>query len=294
MMLDVRHRTHYRYQSAAVFSQHLLRLTPGAAAGQRVAITHVAITPEPESLDSHRDMFGNVVHVATVSRPHETLEIVATARVDRTEPEGLIFDTSAPWEHTQAAALGLEGQTPMAELGPFAFPSQMTEANPELAAYARESFTQGRPVLAAAEELTHRIFTEFEYTPGATNADTLPTESFRAKKGVCQDFAHVMLAGLRAIRVPARYVSGYLRTHPPEGKERLKGADASHAWVSVWDPAFGWVDFDPTNDCVPGQDHVMLAQGRDYSDVSPVSGVVVGAGAQRLSVGVDVTAVGET
>ena len=293
MMMDVRHRTHYRYQSAAVFSQHLLRLTPGAAPGQRVAITHVDISPEPESLDSHRDMFGNLVHVATVSRPHETLEIVATARIDRTEPEGLIFDTAAPWEHTRGAALGLDGQSPVAELGPFAFPSQMTEADRDIEAYARESFTPGRPVLGAAEELTHRIFTDFEYTPGATNADTLPGESFRYQKGVCQDFAHVMLAGLRALRVPAKYISGYLRTNPPEGKPRLQGADASHAWVSVWDPAFGWVDFDPTNDCVPGQDHVMLAQGRDYSDVSPVSGVVVGAGAQRLTVGVDVTAAGE-
>lgn len=294
MMLDVRHRTHYRYASPAVFSQHLLRLTPGAAAGQRVAITHVTITPEPESLDSHTDMFGNLVHVATVSRPHETLEILATARVDRTEPEGLIFDTSASWEHTRAAALGLDNQTPVAELGPFAFPSLMTEANREIEAYTRDSFPQGRPVLAAAEELTHRIFTDFDYTPGATNADTLPIDSFQTRKGVCQDFAHVMLAGLRALRVPARYISGYLRTHPPEGKERLQGADASHAWVSVWDPAFGWVDFDPTNDCVPGEDHVTLAQGRDYSDVSPVSGVVVGAGAQRLTVGVDVTAAGET
>ena len=293
MMLEVRHRTLYRYQSSAAFSQHLLRLTPTSAAGQRVAITHVAITPEPESLESHQDMFGNLVHVATVSRPHDTLEIIATSRVDRAEVEGLIFDTAAPWEHTRAIALGLDAHSPVAELGPFAFPSQMTEADPAIEAYARESFTPGRPVLAAAEELTHRIFEDFKYAPGETDANTLPTESFKRKHGVCQDFSHVMLAGLRALRVPARYVSGYLRTHPPEGKPRLQGADASHAWVSVWDPALGWVDFDPTNDCVPGQDHVTLAYGRDYSDVSPVSGVVIGAGSQRLTVGVDVTASGE-
>ena len=177
----------------------------------------------------------------------------------------------------------------MAELGPFAFPSQMTAGDAAIEAYTRESFTAGRPVLAAAEELTHRIFEDFAYTPGATNADTLPVDSFAKKEGVCQDFAHVMLAGLRALRVPARYVSGYLRTHPPEGKERLQGADASHAWVSVWDPAFGWVDFDPTNDCVPGQDHVALAHGRDYSDVSPVKGVIVGGGDQEIDVSVSVT-----
>ena len=263
MMLDVRHRTHYRYQNPAVFSQHLLRLTPCAAPGQRVAITHVTITPEPENLDSHTDMFGNTVHVATVSRPHETLEIVATSRVDRATPEGMIFDTSSPWEHTKATALGLGNLSPVAELGPFAFPSQMTAGDAAIEAYTRESFTAGRPVLAAAEELTHRIFEDFAYTPGATNADTLPVDSFAKKEGVCQDFAHVMLAGLRALRVPARYVSGYLRTHPPEGKERLQGADASHAWVSVWDPAFGWTDFDPTR----GERFVRLSFSESTEDV---------------------------
>ncbi|MEM7423933.1 MAG: transglutaminase family protein, partial [Pseudomonadota bacterium] len=135
-----------------------------------------------------------------------------------------------------------------------------------------------------------RIHEEFTYDTTATGADTLPAESFRLRKGVCQDFAHVMLAAMRSQRIPARYVSGYLRTIPQAGQRRLQGADASHAWVSVWDPAFGWVDFDPTNDCVPGEDHVVLVAGRDYADVSPVSGVVVGAGRQVLSVGVDVTA----
>ena len=290
MILEVRHRTHYRYGNPAAFSQHLLHLTPVAAPGQRVAISNVAILPEPENLESHTDMFGNTVHVATVTRPHEELEIIATSRVDRREPEGLILEASAQWEDTRSAALGLEGQTPVAELGPFAFASQMTSADTAIEDYTRASFTKGRPILAAAAELSHRIYSEFSYTQGVTNADTLPVESFKAKHGVCQDFAHVMLAGLRALRVPARYISGYLRTHPPEGKERLTGADASHAWVSVWDPAFGWVDFDPTNDCIPAEDHVTLACGRDYGDVSPVTGVVVGAGAQRLAVGVDVTA----
>jgi transglutaminase-like putative cysteine protease len=290
MMLEVRHSTHYKYANPAVFSQHLLRLTPGATPGQRVAITHVQILPEPESVDVHTDVFGNRVHVATVSRPHEELEIVATSRVDRTQPDGLIFEASVPWEETVEAALGLEGVTPVAELGLFAFPSQMTASDREIDRYTRESFVPGRPIMAAAAELSHRIFSDFAYEPGATAADTMPTESFRMKRGVCQDFAHVMLAGLRALRVPSRYVSGYLRTIPPEGQERLQGADASHAWVSVWDPAFGWLDFDPTNDCVPGEDHVTLAHGRDYGDVSPVSGVVVGAGRQTLSVAVDVVA----
>ena len=287
-ILDVKHRTYYKYANSAAFSQHLLRLTPGSVSGQRVTHASVRILPEPENIEEHQDMFGNIVHVATISKPHDSLEIVANSRVDRTEPDGLIFGASVPWEEARNAALGLEGASTIAELGPFAFPSQMTLSDTPIEQYARQSLTPGRPVLAAAEELCHRIYKDFTYEPGVTGAETLPVESFRDKRGVCQDFAHVMLAGLRAFRIPTRYVSGYLRTIPPEGVERLQGADASHAWVSVWDAAFGWVDFDPTNDCVPGEDHVTLAHGRDYSDVSPVSGVVVGAGRQVLSVGVDV------
>ena len=294
MRLDVRHRTHYQYASAAAFSQHLLRLTPVAAPGQRVISSEVTIRPEPDSIDVHRDLFGNQVHVATISKPHEDLEIVATSRVERAERNAWIFEASAPWETTTAAALGLNGTSPVAEVAPFAFPSAMSAPNRDIEAYAAESLVPGRPILSAAEDLMGRVFRDFKYDPQATGAETLATEAFKLKRGVCQDFAHVMLAALRSRRVPARYVSGYLRTIPPEGKERLQGADASHAWVSVWDPAFGWVDFDPTNDVVPAEDHVTLACGRDYDDVSPVSGLVVGAGRQVLSVGVDVVAVSDT
>ena len=293
MKLDVRHRTAYHYANPAAFSQHLLRLTPVAVPGQRVILTNVTITPEPEAVDVHDDMFGNRVHVATISRPHETLEIVATSRVDRAARSAMIFDASVPWEKTRAAALGLDNATPVAEISPFAFPSTMSAPNRAIEAYADESLTPGRPILVAAEELMGRIYRDFKYDTGATGAETLAAESFRLKRGVCQDFAHVMLSALRSHRIPARYVSGYLRTIPPEGQQRLQGADASHAWVSVWDPTFGWVDFDPTNDCVPAQDHVTLACGRDYGDVSPVSGIVVGAGRQMLDVGVDVIAATE-
>ena len=294
MRLDVRHRTHYRYASVAAFSQHLLRLTPITVPGQRVVLTNVTIKPEPDAVDVHRDAFGNQVHVATISKPHEDLEIIATSRVDRAERNAWIFEASAPWEATRAAALGLNETSPVSEIAPFAFPSVMSAANAQIETYADESLKPGRPILSVAEELMGRIYRDFKYDPQATGAETLASEAFKLKRGVCQDFAHVMLAALRSRRVPARYVSGYLRTIPPEGKERLQGADASHAWVSVWDPAFGWVDFDPTNDIVPAEDHVTLACGRDYDDVSPVSGIVVGAGRQVLSVGVDVVAVSDT
>ncbi|MEM7683972.1 MAG: transglutaminase family protein [Pseudomonadota bacterium] len=294
MRLDVRHRTHYRYANPAAFSQHLLRLSPVTVPGQRVILSSVNILPEPEAIDTHEDMFGNRVHVATISRPHDELEIIATSRIDRAERTALIFEASVPWEATRAAALGLAEATPVAELSPYAFPSAMSAPDVAIEAYVAETFEPGRPILAGAQELMSRIYNDFEYDTDATGAETLASESFQLKRGVCQDFAHVMLAALRSLRIPARYISGYLRTVPPEGQERLQGADASHAWVSVWDPAFGWVDFDPTNDCVPGVDHVTLASGRDYSDVAPVSGIVVGAGRQLLSVGVDVVAAPES
>lgn len=290
MILEVRHRTQYRYAKTAVFSQHLLRLTPPAGPGQRVLAAALRITPEPDDIDRQTDMFGNVVHVATVSHPHDELEVIATSTVDRSEPSAFIVAASAPWEETRNIALGIGGHSPLTELAPFAFPSQMTGPDRAIEAYARTCFQPGRPVLAAAEELSHRIHCDFAYVPGTTAADTLPARAFALRKGVCQDFAHVLLAAVRSLRVPARYVSGYLRTTPPPGQKRLTGADASHAWVSVWDPGLGWVDFDPTNDCVPGEDHVALATGRDYGDVAPVSGIVVGAGQQTLSVGVDVLA----
>lgn len=288
MIYAVTHRTRYRYANPAIFSQHLMRLTPRATEVQQVLTTKVTVSPDADSLGTETDMFGNLGHVATVSRPHESLEITAVSRIERQAPDEMIFAASEPWERVRGAALGTPEHVPVAGIAPFAFPSAMTVGNPEIEEYARVSMTTGRSLLAGAEELCHRIFEDFAYVPGATGADTLPVESFASKKGVCQDFAHVMLACLRSLRLPARYISGYLRTTPPPGVERLQGADATHAWVAVWDPVFGWVEFDPTNDIVPGLDHITLAWGRDFADVSPVAGLVIGAGRQSLSVGVDV------
>lgn len=292
MIYEVTHRTVYDYAAAAAFSQHLLRLTPRADDNQRVLESRLTIEPRPDGLVEERDMFGNIAHAATVSRPHARLEIVAVSRVERSMPSEFIFDASSPWEEVRTLATGRARGPVAPEIAPLAFPTALTEADEAIEAWARESFTPGRPVLSAAMELSSRIHATFDYLPGVTAADTLPVESFARRQGVCQDFAHVMLAALRALRVPARYVSGYLRTIPPAGQPRLEGADASHAWVAVWDPVFAWVEFDPTNDLVPGEDHITLAWGRDYGDVSPVSGVVVGAGAQRLEVGVDVIPLG--
>lgn len=292
MRYEVIHRTHYSYQNRAVFSQHLMRLAPRESDLQTVIETAITLTPTPDDLRPERDMFGNLAHVATVSRPHSSIQIHARSVVERTAPSGPIFEASASWEAVRDLALGRGAVAPRLEAAPFVYPTGLTEPDAAIEAYVRDSFPQGRPVLAGALELSARIHADFEYIPGSTSVETLPTASFATKRGVCQDFAHVMLAGLRALRIPARYVSGYLRTLPPPGQRKLRGSDASHAWVSVWDPALGWVDFDPTNDMVPGLDHVTLAWARDFADVSPVSGVVIGAGHQILSVGVDVLPLG--
>ncbi|MBK0401089.1 transglutaminase family protein [Limibaculum sp. M0105] len=292
MIYDVTHRTVYDYVESAAFSQHLLRLTPRDTNGQRVLSSRISLDPRPDEIVLERDMFGNLAHAATVSRPHGRFEIVAISRVERQSPSAFIFEASSPWEDVRAIATGAAAGPVPDDVAPFAFPTALTTANEEIEDWARDCFAPGRPVLAAAAALSARIHAEFDYVPGATAADTLPAESFAARRGVCQDFAHVMLAALRARRLPARYVSGYLRTIPPAGQPRLAGADASHAWVAVWDPALDWVEFDPTNNMIPGEDHITLAWGRDYSDVSPVSGIVVGAGAQSLHVGVDVMPAG--
>ncbi|MEM7236574.1 MAG: transglutaminase family protein, partial [Pseudomonadota bacterium] len=224
MIYDVTHVTAYRYQNVAVFSQHLMRLSPRALPGQRIHKTEFALSPEADSLIPEQDMFGNLGYVATVAKPHSAIEIKATSRVELSAPSSLIFDASTRWEDVRDLATGRGAPPVPVDIGPFCFPSRMTRADDAIEDYARGSFEPGRPILAAAKELTQRIFVDFEYLPGATAADTLPTESFDEKRGVCQDFAHVMLACLRSLRLPTRYVSGYLRTHPPEGEERLQGA----------------------------------------------------------------------
>lgn len=284
--LRVVHATRYAYGAPAAFSQHLLRLTPPAGEGQRILDFELSVKPEPQELEWFEDAFGNRLAAVTVTEPHETLELTARTLVERLREEDLMQAASLPWEEVALLAASPAGL----EAAPFAYPTRYTDADDALEAYARESFEGARPVLEGARELCARIHADCRYVPGATGADTVASQSFAAREGVCQDFAHIMLAGMRALRLPCAYVSGYLRTLPPPGKERLVGADATHAWVSVWDPGAGWVQFDPTNDMQPGADHVMLAVGRDYADCAPVTGLVVGSGAQTLSVSVDVAA----
>jgi transglutaminase-like putative cysteine protease len=288
VIYSLRHRTTYRYEEAVTFARCVLRLTPRGSDTQTVLKSSITVTPRPSSVKEGRGPFGETTQTVVIDKPHEVLVIEANSRIDvHAKPTGDPLD-SEPWEAVRAAAyktslLGPDGPAP------FLYPTRRTPVEPAITAYARESFPAGKPIIAAAADLMTRIRSDFSYDPEATTVSTPTLEAFEARHGVCQDFAHVMISGLRGLGLPAAYVSGYLRTIPPPGKPRLQGADATHAWVSVWcGQARSWVGFDPTNAIMAGDDHIVLAIGRDYSDVAPIDGIILAPGVQTLKVEVDV------
>lgn len=288
MIYDIRHLTRYVYEfpvSAATLS---LRLTPRSDIGQRCLDHALVIEPQPKSLRVEQDFFGNAVTTAIIETGLNALKIEARARVDIARPKIAATGASPDWKAVAAAALdqaALGADAPVH----FMFASPRISLPPEVAAYAAQSFPPGRTIAEGARDLAKRIRTDFAYSPQVTDVSTPLAEAFAQRRGVCQDFAHIMISGLRGLGLPAAYVSGYIRTIPPPGKPRLEGADATHAWVSVWcGEEIGWLGIDPTNAVDAGNDHIVLAIGRDFSDVSPIYGVFVGSGAQDLEVGVDV------
>lgn len=291
MIYRIAYTVTYGYTAPVPFGQHLLRVEPVNRAGQQVRRVALDITPAPTEETDGLDFFGNKQRAVTVTRPHDTftVDMIADVVVDRKPwPVDDPGRAGPPWESVREAALATGDAGPAAPAH-FLFPSRRVDLADPITAYAAESFPTGRPVLAGAWDLTRRITAEFDYEPGATDVGTLASQAFAAKAGVCQDFAQVMVAGLRGLGVPAAYVSGFLRTIPPPGAERLVGADATHAWVEVWaGPEIGWVGFDPTNAATVGLDHIVLGIGRDYADVAPVDGVIVTAGLNEVTVGVDV------
>lgn len=285
MIYDVRHRTTYRYGGVVTRSDHRLSLAPRDTAHQVVRSFSLDVTPNGARLSPLTDYFGNAIHFLAVEEPHETLTIEATSRVEVVgAPDPIGFDTVNMVRDVVQRPATAEAL----DAAEFAYPSTYTAADDRLEAYAHAVFAPDRPVMEAARDLTGRIFAEFDYDPSATNAATTGIDAFSKNAGVCQDFAHIFLACCRAVGLPARYVSGYLLTRPPEGEEKLVGADASHAWVAVWSPVAGWVDFDPTNDMIPTEEHITTAWGRDFADVSPIRGVVLGGGDHVIELAVDV------
>jgi len=294
--LGVDHETAYRYDSPVELAHHLGYLRPVSDAWQVVEDYALNITPAPSDISETQDGFGNTRCTFALVAPHESLTVRATSRVTvRARFEALDPAAGLAWE-AAAQRLRYDPAVPFAPEVEFTFPSTYVPLHPELREYALLSFTPGRPVAEAALDLMHRIHADFSYRPAHTQVSTPILQAFQERIGVCQDFAHVMIGCLRAIGLPARYVSGYLMSQPPPGKPRLIGADASHAWVSVHCAGVpgnaGWVDLDPTNDVVPGTAHVILAYGRDYGDVTPLRGVIRGGG-HELDVRVTVAPIDE-
>ncbi|WP_441230191.1 transglutaminase family protein [Tardiphaga sp. 215_C5_N2_1] len=288
MIYEIRHVTTYSYESSVSYARCSLRLQPNSSAGQQLVSHSVDIKPLPAARAMRTDFFGTPTESVLIETPHKMLRIDSRSRVyvERFAPGR--GDVSPSWESVREASFDSSDLSGASPIG-YVFASPLVPIIDAVTDYAAVSFTEGRGILAGAVDLMHRIRTEFKYDPKATVISTPLQEVLDKRHGVCQDFAHIMIAGMRGIGLPAAYVSGYLRTIPPPGKERLQGADATHAWVSVWcGEELGWIGFDPTNDILVENDHIVLAIGRDFSDVSPVDGVIVGARKQKLAVAVDV------
>ena len=292
MIYDIRQTTTYTYASKVAFARHLVRLTPIDRIRQRVNLASLDIDPSPPERREGHDFFGNRLTWIGFDEPHDRLTIKMAARVTIEKPDEPAPDETPPWEAVRDEVFTTSDIGPTSPVH-FLFPSRQVSLDPEIRDYVRESFPPARPVLAGALEVMRRIKDDFIYEIGATTVSTTPPMSFALRRGVCQDFAHIMISGLRGIGLPAAYVSGYLRTAQGPNDIRLQGADAMHAWVLVWCGAeAGWIGLDPTNAVIAGLDHVVLAIGRDYTDVSPLDGVVFGSGRQKLDSAVSVSPVG--
>lgn len=294
-LIDVTHETRYRYARAVELAQHMAYLRPIDDAAQELLRFEMDVEPAPSHHSSARDVFGNCRTVFTQTVPHEMLRVVAHSRV-RLRARPALTSAALPWE-TLRERWRYVAKRPFDAPAEFVFASPMIPNLAPLRDYALASFTPGRPADEAARDLTRRIFKDFKYAPASTHVGTPVLEAFTLRRGVCQDFAHVMIGCLRTLGLAARYVSGYLLTEPPPGQPRLMGADASHAWASMAvvgeDKEMVWMELDPTNDCEAGLGHVRLAVGRDYGDVTPLRGVIRGGGRHALDVRVSTIPVDE-
>ena len=277
MIYQVTHTTRYTYEDAVAQCLNEVRLTPRGLPTQCLREHALHVEPKPVSFHHRKDYFGNEVTLFAVLEKHEHLEATARSVVEVTADRPGTA-TSCAWEHARDQ-LASAANGPLLEAFEFLFDSPFVAARPELAAYARPTFTPGRPLLDALQELSHRIHTEFRYEPQSTFIETPLASILESRRGVCQDFAHIMIGALRSIRLAARYVSGYLR-----GGAGFQGAQASHAWVAAFVPELGWQHFDPTNDVMPSDGHITLAWGRDYGDVTPVKGITLGGGGQKVDI----------
>jgi transglutaminase-like putative cysteine protease len=288
MIYDVAHRTRYRYEDPVSLSQNQTHLTPRSTPNQLCLSSELRIDPTPTALDPWSDYFGNTAHFFSLEEPLDELTVAAHSVVEVFDPYVPEPAATPSWEAVRDRLARPDDVETLAA-AQFRFESSGVRRLPEALDFALPSFSTGRPILAAVLDLTARIFRDFKYRPGSTSVHTSLSEVFAHRRGVCQDFAHAEIACLRSLGLAARYVSGYLLTDPPPGQPKLVGADASHAWVAVYVPGAGWLDFDPTNNQMPRTRHVTLAWGRDFTDVSPMRGVFRGGGHHSVEVSVDVS-----
>jgi len=289
MKYRVTHSTKYNYSENVTLCHNVAHLLPRATPQQTCRISELKIAPLPVTVNEWSDLFGNRQASFSIQEPHNELIVTAISEVEVTSTGSLLNDAfPTAWEQ----AVGhMESASDLESIDAriYVLESEFIEFSGEIRNYTDKSFTPGRPLLEAVEDLMHRIYKDFDYVPGFSTIATPLGEVLKHRKGVCQDFAHLAIACLRMQGLAARYVSGYLETIPPAGKERLVGADASHAWFSVFEPHQGWIDFDPTNAQIPADQHITAAWGRDYADVAPLKGIIFGGGKKHaLDVAVDV------
>jgi transglutaminase-like putative cysteine protease len=286
----IRHETRYRYAADVVHSHHLLHLVPRPAPYQECLEHEISVFPENHRRVNEIDAFGNSMIRIELAQPHRELRVVSDMQIEVHPRPAVPVHITHSWERVRDtfAYHGAWPSREQLEAARFRHESPHVRLKQSFTDYSSGCFAEGQPMLICAEALSTRLHRDIRYVPGATSISTAVTEVLETRRGVCQDFAHLMIACLRSRGLPARYVSGYLRTNATSGDAKLVGADASHAWVSVWSPPFGWIDFDPTNGCFAGTDHVAVAWGRDFGDVSPLRGVILGGAQHQLAVTVAV------
>jgi transglutaminase-like putative cysteine protease len=289
MIYRIVHKTSYKYKQPVSIGNHVVCLTPRSLLRHKCIANELCIRPTPATISERVDYFGNRVKFFSIQEPHEELVVEARSEVVMNGDAPPWPDVSPAWDKVvRSLPAGLTAEA--VDAYQFVFESPRIRTNAEFASYAAQSFTAGRPLAEALLDLTKRIHADFKFDKEATNVRTKPEEAFRKRRGVCQDFAHLQIACLRSLKLPARYVSGYLRTYRIPGKPEPEGCDVSHAWVSAYCPGGGWLDVDPTNNVVPTQNHVTIAWGRDYGDVSPLRGLILGGRDHTLKVQVDIQA----
>ncbi len=282
------HKTVYKYVNPVVQSHHIIHMSPRTISNQVIINHDLKINPKPASRNDYFDYNQNPTSIITIEKEHSELNVHSHCEIEIQPTNHREVSSSPTWEETAETALYSNNL----EILQYTCLSKHTQLTIDVLEYAQTSFTQGRAIHEATLDLTSRIFNEFAFDNSATDVSTPISEVMKIKRGVCQDFAHLQIACIRALRLPARYVSGYILTKPPEGMPKLAGTDASHAWVSVWcGNELGWIDFDPTNNMIPHDEHIAIAYGMDYDDVSPISGVLIGGGEHNVNVGVDVVPV---